>query len=588
MRRVVSVAVSVLILSFGSLAVAQQAEQAEEAPVVARVTVSGSGLTFQPAQRADGWVVTITGPDGFAQRHEVAGGGAATVPFARGQRLVDGQYRWEVRATFALDEATRERYEEARSRGEDAGGELRRIGRLPAEPLVQTGAFRVMGGAIVADGGEIEPRLDAPTARTGGLDSPADQVIADDLIVQSSICAGFDCANGESFGFDTLRLKENNLRIKFEDTSISASFPTNDWELVANDSSNGGQEVFRLKDTTNSRLPFSVEAGAINHALYLDDGGRVGFGTNTPVVELHVKDGDTPTLRLEQDGSSGFTPQTWDVAGNETNFFVRDATNGSTLPFRIRPGASSNSLYIDPDDNVGIGTANPSEPLHVKRSNGEAKVLIEETGATAGRDLLVLENDGQPRIRLSNTDAANAEEWLLEVVNPNGFGINRAGSGGRELQFSTDGRVRMWQLGDLNFNLDPSGNLEIGGTLTQNSSRAVKHNIESLSGADVLERLTRLPLVRWTYVHDKSQQVHAGPFAEDFWREFGLGMDSAHITPSDTAGVALAAAKGLQELLAERTAEIEELRARNSELEERLARIERLLGESSGDGAESR
>jgi hypothetical protein len=70
----------------------------------------------------------------------------------------------------------------------------------------------------------------------------------------------------------------------------------------------------------------------------VDDGGRVGLGTSTPVVDLHVVSGDSPTLRLEQNGSSGFTPQTWDVAGNETNFFVRDVTHSSNLPFRIRPG----------------------------------------------------------------------------------------------------------------------------------------------------------------------------------------------------------------------------------------------------------
>jgi len=40
----------------------------------------------------------------------------------------------------------------------------------------------------------------------------ADQVIADDLIVQGSTCVGLDCVNNESFGFDTLRLKENNTR----------------------------------------------------------------------------------------------------------------------------------------------------------------------------------------------------------------------------------------------------------------------------------------------------------------------------------------------------------------------------------------
>ena len=72
--------------------------------------------------------------------------------------------------------------------------------------------------------------------------------------------------------------------------------------------------------------------------------GRVGLGTSVPYVELHIVDGDTPTVRLDQDGSAGWTAQRWDVAGNETNFFIRDATNGSRLPFRIFPGAPSNSL----------------------------------------------------------------------------------------------------------------------------------------------------------------------------------------------------------------------------------------------------
>ncbi len=41
-----------------------------------------------------------------------------------------------------------------------------------------------------------------------------DQKIQDDLVVVGSICAGFDCVSGESFGFDTIRLKENNLRAR--------------------------------------------------------------------------------------------------------------------------------------------------------------------------------------------------------------------------------------------------------------------------------------------------------------------------------------------------------------------------------------
>src|SRR6056297_3915026 len=84
----------------------------------------------------------------------------------------------------------------------------------------------------------------------------ADQVINDDLIVAGSLCVGNDCVNGESFGFDTIRMKENNTRIKFDDTSNSGSFPNNDWQLTANDSANGGANKFSIDNTTTGRIPF--------------------------------------------------------------------------------------------------------------------------------------------------------------------------------------------------------------------------------------------------------------------------------------------------------------------------------------------
>src|SRR5262245_54118892 len=96
------------------------------------------------------------------------------------------------------------------------------------------------------------------------LASPAsaDQVFPDDVIVQGSNCVGLDCVINESFGFDTLRLRENNLRIKFDDTSTGAGFPANDWALQASETPNGGASRFMLVDDTAARAPFSVFAGA--------------------------------------------------------------------------------------------------------------------------------------------------------------------------------------------------------------------------------------------------------------------------------------------------------------------------------------
>jgi hypothetical protein len=195
--------------------------------------------------------------------------------------------------------------------------------------------------------------------------SVADQVIPDDLIVQGSTCVGFDCANNENFGFDTIRLKENNTRLKFEDTSTSTGFPTNDWQLTANDSASGGASKFSIEDITGAKVPFTLTAGAPSNSIFVSSIGKVGLRTATPVLDLHIHTSDTPAVRLEQNSSGGFTAQTWDVAGNEANFFIRDVTGGSRLPFRIRPGAPTSSIDIAADGDVGIGTASPTADLHV-------------------------------------------------------------------------------------------------------------------------------------------------------------------------------------------------------------------------------
>lgn len=286
------------------------------------------------------------------------------------------------------------------------------------------------------------------------LASPAmaDFVILDDLIVDGSACIGFDCVNGESFGFDTIRLKENNLRIKFQDTSSTSSFPTTDWTLVANDSANGGQNKFSVLDSSTNRTIVTFEGNAPSNSLYVDDGGRVGFGTAIPVADLHIKTGNTPTLRLEQDGTSGFSPQTFDVAANEANFFVRDATNGSTLPFRIRPGANSNVIYIDTDSEVAINHTNPEAPLHIEGNldDGQPHMIIETT-----RD-----NGGRAELWFEDTDTTVDNDALRLQLSGDTFNISFNGTGGSEFQIAKSGIVRVLR-GDLEV---PNGDVIVGGT----------------------------------------------------------------------------------------------------------------------------
>lgn len=254
----------------------------------------------------------------------------------------------------------------------------------------------------------------------------ADNVINDDLIVQFSTCTGNDCVNGESFGFDTLRLKENNLRIHFDDTSNSASFPSNDWRIVANDSGNGGASYLAIEDSTAGRIPFRVEAGAPVNTLYVEADGDVGIKTANPVVDLHIVEGNTPTVRLEQDGSDGFTPQTYDVAANESNFFIRDVTNGSKLFFRSKPGAPEDSIFIAADGDVGLGTDAPAGPLHVKRT------------AAANLDVLTLENNGATRIAMTNSNSA-AGTWRINHADDGDLRVSSSDGATNEMTLTDNG-----------------------------------------------------------------------------------------------------------------------------------------------------
>ncbi len=200
------------------------------------------------------------------------------------------------------------------------------------------------------------------TAQISDSDFPVNQLIVnEDLIVKGSGCIGVDCPDLPNFGFHTIRLMENNLRIAFDDTSASGTFPANDWEITINDQTNGGANYFGVTDVTANTSPFKVMSGAGNDALFVSGtGGNVGLGTNVPTVELHIADGDTPTLRLEQNGASGWTTQTWDVAGNEANFFIRDVTGGSNLPFRIKPGAPDDVIFISETGALGVNNGAPN------------------------------------------------------------------------------------------------------------------------------------------------------------------------------------------------------------------------------------
>lgn len=405
-----------IVFVIASFSVSVLGQTADDRNPVATVSGFGSNIRFDVAGPHAAVTLTVLAPDGQSFTKEFQAGSIPEFKLTenKGERLPDGQYVYELRVTPIIGSEVRDALRAARANGNGAElqREMRRRGQLPSHPLVQSGGFQVVNGSVLLPSGEerrgparammTEQPAVAPVASSGRTNYKVqrhhprfvvfDQVIPDDLIVQGSACVGIDCINNENFGFDTIRVKENNTRIQFDDTSSTAGFPTNNWQIRANDSS-GGSSFLGFVDqgaTGNSEtgtIVFAVAAGAPVNSLRVSNTGNVGLGTATPVLDMHASTSDTPAIRLEQNNTGGFTAQTWDIAGNEANFFVRDVTGGSLLPFRIRPGAPTSSLDIAASGNVGIGTASPSKKLHIFGANSQ--VFVDRPANTVANYALI-------------------------------------------------------------------------------------------------------------------------------------------------------------------------------------------------------
>jgi hypothetical protein len=534
-----------IVLGLGSAGVSPAAGSA------VTMNVAAAGVEWAPlTARYERVVLTVSGPGGFTLRQELAAGKTPALSLFddKGQRLADGAYTWQIEVVPAVSPAARKAVAAARAAGDEAAlAEL--SGKLP-KSVLESGALRIADGAFVLPS-QQEERAKPQVKRV--TDVPGkDQVIPDDLIVQGSACIGLDCVNNESFGFDTIRLKENNTRIKFEDTSAGTGFPTTDWQLTANDSASGGANKFSIEDITAATVPFTITGAAPTNSVFVDSTGRVGLRTATPVLDLHIATSNSPAMRLEQNNSGGFTAQTWDIAGNEANFFVRDVTGGSRLPFRIRPGAPTSSIDINASGDVGVGTASPGASLHVSRST------------SAIQEMIRVSNNNEARITIQNTGLASTPKYII--------GVNNTTAG--QMFFSLDGGGG--SIFEINKRLDSGGSpsVNINGSLKAtnvvfSSSRELKEGFTALDPQMVLSKVASMPISKWHFKQG-SPVEHIGPMAEDFHAAFGLNSDAKTISMTDTNGVALAAIQGLFQ-------QVQELQKQNAALTERLQMMDERL-----------
>jgi len=477
-------------------------------------SVGGHEMTWFPNVQYGSLALNVSCPNGvvFSKTFKPGVTPYFSLSMLGNKGIPDGSYTYELRFNPVVEKRG------LRPEGSPQG-EIQDRNKTYPQPLIQTGSFQVQAGAIL-------PK----TLGSEDLARPTDILHYDDVIITGSQCVGYDCVDGETFNYDTIRLKENNVQIHFDDTSSTAGFPANDWRIIANDSGSGGANYLAVEDSTAAKKIFVLRAGARENAFYLDSAGRVGLGTSTPIYNLHMQYGDSPAIRLHQDTSYGWTEQKWDISGNEANFFVRDGTNGSKLPFRIQPSAPTNSIYIENTGDIGMGTSTPGYAVDVQR-----------TGANAA--LVVTRTDGA-------SNYVNATDAYANFGSVNDF----------PTRVMVNGAWRMRLNNDNSLTMASNATCTAGGTWTNSSSITLKENIQALSTQEAVETLKNLNPVKYNYKVDKEER-HVGFIAEDV-PDLVASKDRKGMSPMDVTAV-------LTQVVKEQQKTIEELKQRIADLEKK-------------------
>jgi hypothetical protein len=238
------------------------------------------------------------------------------------------------------------------------------------------------------------------------------------------------------------------------------------------------------------------------------------------------------------------------------------------------PNNGGGRFIVQQAGNVGIGTNTPISKLHV---NGSATIGGSATlsgGATLAADSTVA-------APATLSFGASMRQMLNLWNTQYGIGVQSFTT-----YFRTDGDFSWFKGGTHNnlrndpgpggtelMRLETNGTLYVSGTFGGLSDRNAKERFEPVDGKEMLEKVTSLPITRWSYKTDPASR-HLGPMAQDFYAAFGVGTDEKHIATVDEEGVALAAIQGLARKVESENAA---LRAENAELKQRLQRLEQLM-----------
>jgi hypothetical protein len=130
---------------------------------------------------------------------------------------------------------------------------------------------------------------------------------------------------------------------------------------------------FLIKTPSGDRL--SITDSSSNELLTVNpNNGNVGIGTTNPAKKLHIHEA-TESTAAQVHLTNAVTGATSDDGATlmmeDSNLFFRNRETNGTVQFQMQDG-SIKAMTIDSSGNVGIGTTNPDQPLHIYSSTSSS------------------------------------------------------------------------------------------------------------------------------------------------------------------------------------------------------------------------
>lgn len=326
--------ISLAVLCIFFIGMSGAAAASDKLPVnnpVAEMTMGMNGIIWHPKVEYSSLVLSVATPDGTVLSNTFEPGNTPCFELSgtTDQRFPDGSYTYEIRVIPSPGKTN-----------------------SPQRPLTQTGYFLVREGIIVNIKIGDEPIARTQCCTCTELDGS--------YWVDGTLAVGHETDSGDC-DEETLRLKEDDIRVRFYDTTTTTNYPTNDWQILINDLDScgtSGGEYFSIQDVDGSKRPFTIEAGAPDNCIYVADDGKVGVGTSTPAYPFVLQTASDVCATLIAQSTGGAMAQ---LAGGPLYAHVGSKSNHQ---FRMHVNDSP-VITLDTDGDVGIGTTTPSYPLHM-------------------------------------------------------------------------------------------------------------------------------------------------------------------------------------------------------------------------------